>query len=143
VIRAIGQEAKRQGIVWELEREGARHTVYRLGRTMIPVARHMEIDDQMAIVIFKECEGELGKAGGADGHLPRPRGTRRRYWLVRVHEVDRWTQARHLREVEEMARDLVAVMLEVDANSFQLEVTYELPVPPRSCSGCRTSGSTN
>src|SRR6266542_4230663 len=50
-----------------------------------------------------------------------------RYWLVRVHEVDRWTQARHLREVEEMARDLVAVMLEVDPNSFQLEVTYELP----------------
>jgi hypothetical protein len=50
-----------------------------------------------------------------------------RYWLVRVREVDRWTQARRLREVEEMARDLVAVMLDIDPDSFQLEVTYELP----------------
>jgi hypothetical protein len=50
-----------------------------------------------------------------------------RYWLVRVREVDRWTQARRLREVEEMARDLVAVMLDVDADSFQLDVTYDLP----------------
>src|SRR5215207_7231362 len=50
-----------------------------------------------------------------------------RYWLVHVIEVDRWTQARRLREVEEMARDLVAVLRNVDPASFQLEVTYELP----------------
>lgn len=50
-----------------------------------------------------------------------------RYWLVYVPEVDRWTQARHLREVEEMARDLVAVMDDVDPDSFELEVEVELP----------------
>jgi hypothetical protein len=61
VIRAIGQEAKRQGVVWELSREGGRHSVYQLGQTMIPVPRHTEIDDQLATMIFKECAGELGK----------------------------------------------------------------------------------
>jgi hypothetical protein len=50
-----------------------------------------------------------------------------RYWLIHVREVDRWTQARHVREVEEMARDLVAVMLEIDPDSFELEVAYQLP----------------
>lgn len=33
----------------------------------------------------------------------------------------------HLREVEEVARDLVAVMLDVDADSFDLEVSVQLP----------------
>jgi hypothetical protein len=50
-----------------------------------------------------------------------------RYWLVHVREVDRWTQARHLRELEAMARDLVAVMREVDPDSFKLEISYHLP----------------
>ena len=34
-----------------------------------------------------------------------------RFWLVHVPEIERSTQARHLREVEAMARDLVAVVL--------------------------------
>jgi hypothetical protein len=49
-----------------------------------------------------------------------------RFWLVEVEGVG-WTQARHLREVEEMARDLVAVMTEVEPESFALEVTTSLP----------------
>jgi hypothetical protein len=50
-----------------------------------------------------------------------------RYWLIHVEEVDRWTQARHLREVEAMARDLVAVMLDVDADAFVLDLDVRLP----------------
>ena len=38
-----------------------------------------------------------------------------RFWLIHVPEIDRFTQARHLREVEAMARDLIAGTLdEVD-----------------------------
>jgi hypothetical protein len=33
-----------------------------------------------------------------------------RFWLIHVPEIDRHTQARHLREIDTMARDLVAVM---------------------------------
>ena len=49
------------------------------------------------------------------------------FWLIRAPELDRVTQARHLREVEHMARDLVAIMTDVDPGSFELVVTHQLP----------------
>lgn len=49
------------------------------------------------------------------------------YWLVHVPEVDRTTQARSLREVEPMARDLIAVMDDLDPAAVQLEVVVEVP----------------
>lgn len=49
------------------------------------------------------------------------------FWLVEVLEVDRTTQARSLREVEPMARDLVVVMTDVDPASVQLEVVVDVP----------------
>jgi len=54
-----------------------------------------------------------------------------KFWLVFVPEVDRHTQARNLAEVELMARDLVAVMLEVPPDSFELDVSIELPLDVR------------
>lgn len=50
-----------------------------------------------------------------------------KYWVIYVPEVDRWTQARHLREVDAVARDLVAIMDEVPADSFDLEQHIDLP----------------
>ena len=50
-----------------------------------------------------------------------------RFWLIHVPQVDRYTQARHLREVEPMVRDLVAVMLDVDPASFAVAVDIALP----------------
>ena len=50
-----------------------------------------------------------------------------RYWLVHVFELDRWTQARVLREVEPMARDLVAMMADVAPDSFDLTTDIALP----------------
>jgi len=49
------------------------------------------------------------------------------FWLVHVPEIDHYTQARNLGEVESMARDLIAVMKEIDPQSFTLEVSVELP----------------
>jgi hypothetical protein len=48
-------------------------------------------------------------------------------WRVRVPEVQRTTQARNLREVEPMARDLIAIMDDVPADSFSLDVRITLP----------------
>ncbi len=48
-------------------------------------------------------------------------------WRVRVPEVQRTTQARNLREVEAMARDLIAIMDDIPADSFSLEVAITLP----------------
>lgn len=50
-----------------------------------------------------------------------------RFWLIHVPEVDRSTQARHLREVEDMARDLIALMDDIPEDSFDLDVQTELP----------------
>lgn len=48
-------------------------------------------------------------------------------WLVRVPEIDRATQARTIDEIEPMARDLVAIMEDVPADSFDLAVELDLP----------------
>lgn len=62
VVRTIAREARRQTVAWNLEREGADHAVYRLGLTMIPIPRHVDLDDRFVRTrIFKECEAELGK----------------------------------------------------------------------------------
>jgi hypothetical protein len=50
-----------------------------------------------------------------------------RVWRIRVPEVARTTQARTLREVEPMARDLIAIMDNIPADSFDLDVTLTLP----------------
>jgi hypothetical protein len=50
-----------------------------------------------------------------------------KFWRVRVPEVARTTQARTLREVEAMARDLIAIMDEVPGDSFDLDVRITLP----------------
>jgi hypothetical protein len=61
LLKRIKAEAKRRGIVWVLDREGGRHTVYLLGGSRIPIPRHVEIDDNLAERIFRECEPELGE----------------------------------------------------------------------------------
>ena len=45
------------------------------------------------------------------------------FWSVRVPEIGRTTQARTLAEIEPMARDLIAVMEDVPAGSFGLEIS--------------------
>ncbi len=42
-------------------------------------------------------------------------------------EIDHYTQARNLGEVEPKARDLIAVLKEIDPQSFVLDVSVELP----------------
>lgn len=46
-----------------------------------------------------------------------------RWWLVHVPELDALTQARRYTEVEEMARSLIAVTLDVEPDSFDLDVS--------------------
>jgi DNA-directed RNA polymerase specialized sigma24 family protein len=50
-----------------------------------------------------------------------------RFWHIRVPQIERSTQARHLREVELMARDLIAIMEDAAPESFGLDVHIDLP----------------
>ncbi|HEX8305349.1 MAG TPA: hypothetical protein VF612_10765 [Jatrophihabitans sp.] len=48
-----------------------------------------------------------------------------KWWMVRVPEIDGLTQARRFSEVEEMARSLLAIALDVPEDSFDLRVELE------------------
>jgi DNA-directed RNA polymerase specialized sigma subunit len=50
-----------------------------------------------------------------------------KFWMIRVPEIGRATQARHVREIETMARDLIAIIVDVPADSFELTVHINLP----------------
>lgn len=61
LVKKIAAEAKRQGVTWTLSREGANHTIYTLNGTVIPVPRHVELGENLALDVFKECQDVLGK----------------------------------------------------------------------------------
>lgn len=50
-----------------------------------------------------------------------------KFWHVRVPAVNRSTQARTLREVEAMARDLIAIMDDVAPGSVGIDMHLALP----------------
>lgn len=61
VIRKIGDTAKVHELIWALARNGANHDVYLLDGLVIPIPRHREIGEQLAVALFKECEPKLGR----------------------------------------------------------------------------------
>ena len=61
VVRKIGKAARARGLDWSQAREGANHTVYDLDGLMVPIARHSEIDNLMAEIIYRQCAEKLGK----------------------------------------------------------------------------------
>lgn len=61
IVKRIRQEAKRQGMTFEFERQGARHEVWSLNGTMIPIPRHRDIGEGLTEEIYKECQDKLGK----------------------------------------------------------------------------------
>jgi hypothetical protein len=60
LLKKISAEAKRQGVSWVLAREGGAHSVYVLDGVIIPVPRHTELGENLAMDIFKECQPVLG-----------------------------------------------------------------------------------
>jgi hypothetical protein len=50
-----------------------------------------------------------------------------KFWLVRIPELDRSTQALRYKDVPVMANDLIAVMTDLSAEEFDLHVEVRLP----------------
>jgi hypothetical protein len=50
-----------------------------------------------------------------------------RFWLVHIPEIDQYTQGRNLTEVEPMARDLIALWLDIPEDSFDIALHVQLP----------------
>ncbi|MCW4352002.1 HicB family toxin-antitoxin system [Hoyosella sp. YIM 151337] len=49
-----------------------------------------------------------------------------RWWIVRVPELDELTQARRVSEVEQMARELIAITTDSKISDVQVTVTVEV-----------------
>jgi hypothetical protein len=52
LVRKIAAEAKRQGVSWQLDREGANHSVFVLDGATIPIPRHKKLGENLAVEIF-------------------------------------------------------------------------------------------
>ena len=50
-----------------------------------------------------------------------------KFWLVHIPELCQYTQARNIPEVEVMARDLIALILEAPAESIHIKSEIQLP----------------
>jgi predicted RNase H-like HicB family nuclease len=48
-----------------------------------------------------------------------------KWWVVSVPEIDGLTQARNLAEAEKMARSLIAITLDVEHDSFDIELAID------------------
>lgn len=61
LLKQIGDEARAQKRVWALLRQGANHEVWILDGVRIPIPRHSEVGEMLAVQIFKQCESKLGE----------------------------------------------------------------------------------
>ncbi|MBH0022606.1 antitoxin HicB [Salinibacterium sp. SWN248] len=50
-----------------------------------------------------------------------------RWWLVSVPELDAVGQARNASEVEEVAREIIGLWLDVEPNTFDVQLDVEIP----------------
>lgn len=61
VIKKIENAAKDAGLTFTYDREGGRHTIYKLDGLTIPIERHRELTNQYAEKVYRECQPKLGK----------------------------------------------------------------------------------
>jgi predicted RNase H-like HicB family nuclease len=155
------------GKEFALVREGGSHSIFRCGSQRVVVPRHREINEQTARGIMKDLDGERGEVNLLQPPLGVCRraqvGSVGRVRAVQVEEgsmvevtysvvcrrVGGWwaisvprlkgvhTQARRLDQVAAMARDAIALMLDVDPSTVEVEVRPELPTTVTEALGAR------
>lgn len=126
LIHAVSIAARDAGLLWVLLRQGASHEIWDLDGLRVTVPRHREIDDRTAGRIMRLLEDKLGAGVVA-------MTTRKTYtalaergggwWAVTVPELRGvFTQARRLANVEPMARDAIALFLDIEMDAFDIDV---------------------
>jgi hypothetical protein len=61
LLKRIGAAARSRGLTLEQVREGANHTIFRVGDYEFPVPRHSEINEYTAQAIMKDPADPLGE----------------------------------------------------------------------------------
>jgi hypothetical protein len=60
LLRLIARAARRRGVAWTLDRQGANHEVWRCGAVRVTMPRHRDINDVTAVAICRTLEEALG-----------------------------------------------------------------------------------
>lgn len=63
---------------------------------------------------------------GADGWYDAVAVQDRRWWTILVPEIDGVTQARHRNQIEQAAKELIAVTLDVPPDDVLVSVTFSV-----------------
>jgi len=129
LLRGIAKAARAKGVVWQLDRQGAGHEIWRCGRTSVPVPRHKEIADSVTKTLFR---GARGRA--REGLVAEMRQTFRaiakrdgRWWFVHVpQEQGLYTQVRRLDQAEAMIREVIGLMRDMPEDSFDVVVEPQM-----------------
>jgi hypothetical protein len=105
------------------------HDTYLLGGRRMPIPRHNEIPREHGTFDPQRRAGCHRRKGPSamsvtytataerDGHS----------WHVRVPAISRSTSARWASEVQEMAKDLISAMTDLDMSAIDVEVKWKLP----------------
>lgn len=100
-----------------------------MGDFEFPVPRHSEINEYTARAIMKDLSNQLGGLVATMSRLTYAAVCRRvgDWWAIDVPDAQGvHTQARRLEQVEAMARDAVALLCNVPADSFDVTVEPHL-----------------
>jgi mRNA interferase HicA len=62
LLKRIRSAAQPKGLGVDVVREGANHTIFRVGSVEFPVPRHSEINEYTARAIMKDLADQLGEA---------------------------------------------------------------------------------
>lgn len=60
LIRKIRKAASKEGVTFDLEREGAKHSIFRCGSQQVSIPRHREINEITARSIMADLQDQLG-----------------------------------------------------------------------------------
>lgn len=61
LLKQIKSEARRQGMRFSLKKHGGSHDIWLLDSQPVTIPRHSELDDDLARLIYVQCQDTLGK----------------------------------------------------------------------------------
>ena len=113
LLRRVAARARKQGVEWRLDRQGANHEIKRSDRHWHLQEPGSGIGRRMVAIVKPTYRVSAVRSG--------------RWWAIEVPELHGvFSQARRLDQVESMAREAIGLMLEVPEDSFDVVVEPNL-----------------
>lgn len=107
------------------------HCLYTLDGVTIPIPRHSELGKprrgDLQGVSGRTREGMVAEVKTYHAEVSRDG----KFWLIRIAEIDRSTQAIRYRDIPTMAGDLIEIMTGLGTEEYDLHIHVQLPTEVR------------